>query len=158
MVLALLKQVKTLLNQHCTNVFYFNNKSAFIITTNKIVQNEIQWKCFYFKSLFCIYCGFLSLVFQNSLVVIPHSLVFSGAVAFMKFFAPNVGGKFKSNWCQSPKLFKESYLFICTPFPYHCTKIKFSTQDFLSKCDQIHRKLRFLLQLLMKFFIENFII
>ena len=36
-------------------------------------------------------------------------------------------------------------------------KMKFSTKDFFSKCDQIRKKLRILSHLLKKFFMENFI-
>ena len=40
----------------------------------------------------------------------------------------------------------------------HCTKMKFSIKKFLSKCDQIRRKLRIWSHLLKKFLTENFIL
>ena len=39
----------------------------------------------------------------------------------------------------------------------HCTKMKFSMKDFFSKCKQISKKLRICLNLLKKFFMENFV-
>ena len=40
---------------------------------------------------------------------------------------------------------------------YTAQKMKFSIKDFLSKCDQIRRKLRIWSYLLKKFLMENFI-
>ena len=40
---------------------------------------------------------------------------------------------------------------------YHYTEMKFSLEDFFSKCDQVRRKLRIWSHLLKKFLMENFI-
>ena len=58
----------------------------------------------------------------------------------------------------SPKLILQGQLIN----PFHATgtaqKMKFSIQDFFSKCDQIRRKLWIWSHLLKKFLIENFIL
>ena len=43
-------------------------------------------------------------------------------------------------------------------FAFTTQKIKFSTKDFFSKCDQIRRKLRTYSHLLERIFVENFIL
>ena len=52
---------------------------------------------------------------------------------------------------------KASYSRHQSTINYTAQKMKFSIKDFLSKCDQIHRKLRIWSYLLKKFLIENFI-
>ena len=58
-------------------------------------------------------------------------------------------------WRNSNKKLK-NYIFSGQNIP-RCTKMKFSINDFFSKCDQIHSFLRIWSHLLKKFLTENFI-
>ena len=71
---------------------------------------------------------------------------------FDKFAVPSYKNESKNNVLLKVAIFYLLFLYLHTSFFVFLTteKIKFSVKDFLSKCDQIHMKLRIWLHLLKK--------
>ena len=95
------------------------------------------------SSLLCNFCGLNSTEKSSS-----KSFISSDTSIF--FIAFNISSSTHMN------LFKSGYSNLF--FIVHCTKkMKFSIEDFFSKCDRIRRKLRIWSHLLKKFLMKNFV-
>ena len=61
-------------------------------------------------------------------------------------------------WLASTEVNMKWYLWLCFKFfKSHCTKLKFSTRDFFSECDQVFSFLRIWSHLLKQSLVESFI-